>query len=124
MLLANSVPLVQLAKEEGISQATLEMWRVKARAKAQILPDANAGPEGWSSRYKLSAVIDSASMNVADPRKSCRWRGGYSEPLGVWHEACERANDRESAATTRAVRETKDDKKRIKKRKPDLVRKK
>ena len=57
MLPPNNMPLGQLAKEEGISQATLAKWRAEARAKGQFLPDANAGPEGWTSRDKLSAVI-------------------------------------------------------------------
>ena len=46
MLPPNNMPLGQLAKEEGISVATLARWRVEARAKGQFLPDANAGPEG------------------------------------------------------------------------------
>lgn len=51
----NNMPLVQLAKEEGISKATLAKWRAEARAKRQFLPDAKAGPEGWASRDKLWA---------------------------------------------------------------------
>ncbi|MFN3281277.1 MAG: hypothetical protein ACK40I_06375 [Tabrizicola sp.] len=57
MLPPNNMPLVQLVQEEGISQATLAKWRAEARAKGQFLPDANAGPEGWTSRDKLGAVI-------------------------------------------------------------------
>jgi len=57
MLPPNNIPLGRLAKEEGISVATLSKWRAEARAKGQFLPDAKAGPEGWSSEDKLSAVI-------------------------------------------------------------------
>ena len=57
MLPPNNVPLARLAKEEGISPATLAKWRAEARAKGQFLPDANAGPEGWTSEDKLAAVI-------------------------------------------------------------------
>ena len=123
MLPPNNVPLGQLAKEEGISQATLAKWRAEARAKGRLLPDANAGPEGWTSRDKLAAVIETASMNAADLGDYCRRRGVYPEQLGVWREACERANDWERAATSRITRETKDDKKRIKELERDLARK-
>ena len=123
MLPPNNVPLGQLAKEEGISQATLAKWRAEARAKGRLLPDANAGPEGWTSRDKLAAVIETASMNAADLGEYCRRRGVYLEQLSVWREACERANDWERAATSRITRETKDDKKRIKELERDLARK-
>ena len=123
MLPPNNVPLGQLAKEEGISQATLTKWRAEARAKGQFLPDANAGPEGWTSRDKHSAVIETAAMNAADLGEYCRRRGIYPEQLSVWREACERANDWERAATSRITRETKDDKKRIKELERDLARK-
>lgn len=123
MLPPNNMPLRRLSQEEGISQATLAKWRAEARAKGQLLPDANAGPEGWSSRDKLAAVIETASMNAADLGEYCRRRGVYSEQLRVWREACERANDWERAATTRITRETRDDKKRIKALERDLTRK-
>ena len=51
----------QLAKE-GISAATLHKWP-QARGKGQLLPDADAGPEGWSSRDKFAAVLETAALN-------------------------------------------------------------
>ena len=123
MLPPNNMPLGQLAKEEGISHATLTKWRAEARAKGQFLPDANSGPEGWTSRDKHSAVIETTAMNAADLGEYCRRRGIYPEQLSVWREACERANDWERAATNRITRETKDDKKRIKELERDLARK-
>ena len=41
----NAVPLRQLAKDEGISEATLHTWRRDARSQGRLLPDADAGPE-------------------------------------------------------------------------------
>ena len=123
MLPPNNMPLRRLSQEEGISQATLAKWRAKARAKGQFLPDANAGPQGWTSRDKLAAVIETAPMNAVDLGEYCRRRGVYPEQLRVWREACERANDWERAATTRISRETRDDKKRIKDLERDLARK-
>ena len=67
------MPLGQLAKEEGISVATVARWRAEARAKGQFLPDANAGPEGWTSEDKLAAVIETASLNEAELAALIDW---------------------------------------------------
>jgi len=88
-----------------------------------LLPDANAGPEGWTSADKLAAVIESASMNEADFGEYCRRQGLYPEQLRVWRTACERANDWERAATQRITRETKDAQQRIQGLERELARK-
>ncbi len=123
MLPPNSVPLGRLSQEEGISRATLAKWRAEARAKGRFLPDAKAGPEGWTSADKLAAVIETASMNEADLGGYCRRRGLYPEQLRVWREACERANDWERAAAHRITRETKDAGTRIQQLERELARK-
>ena len=123
MLPPNNIPLGQLAREEGISYATLAKWRAEARAKGRFLPDANATPEGWTSRDKLAAVIETASLNEHDLGEYCRQRGLYAEQIRVWREACERANDWDEAAAHRIARETRDDKKRIKDLERELARK-
>lgn len=121
MLPPDSMALGRLAKEEGISPATLAKWRAEARAKGQFLP--NAGPAGWSSEDKLAAVIETASLNETELGEYCRRRGLYPESLRVWREACGRANDWERAAASRIARETKDDKKRIQQLERELARK-
>jgi hypothetical protein len=113
----------RLAKEEGISVATLGKWRAEARAKGQVLPDANAGPEGWSSADTLAPVIETASLNAAELGEYCRRRGIYAEQLAVWREACARANDWEPTASRQIVRETKDASRRIQQLERDLIRK-
>ena len=123
MLPPNNVPLGRLSQEEGISRATLAKWRAEARAKGQFLPDANSGPEGWTSADKLAAVIETASMNEADFGEYCRRRGLYPEQIHVWRQACERANDWEREAASRITRETKGDRKRIQTLERELARK-
>ena len=56
MLPPNNVAILQLSREEGISEGTLYMWRAEARGKGQLLTDADAGPEGWPSRDKFGAM--------------------------------------------------------------------
>ena len=77
MLPPNNVAIRQLSREEGISEATLFCWRAEARNKGQLLPDADASPEGWSSRDKFAAVLETAALNEADLAEYCRKRGLY-----------------------------------------------
>ncbi|PIL21271.1 hypothetical protein P775_05215 [Puniceibacterium antarcticum] len=66
MLAPHNMALRQLSQEEGISRGTLHKWRAEARGKGQLLPDADAGPEGGSSRDKFAAVLETAALNEAD----------------------------------------------------------
>lgn len=123
MLPVNNMPLGQLSREEGISYATRAKWRSGARAKGKFLPDAHATPEGGTSRDKLAAMIETASMNGQDLGGYCRQRRLHTEQIRVWRVACERANDRDEVANHRIARQTRDDKKRIKDLERALARK-
>src|SRR3954454_25205543 len=119
----NAVPLRQLAKDEGIFEGTLRIWSRDARSKGQLLPDADAGPEGWTSRDKFAAVLETAAMNEADLATYCRQRGLYTEQIQAWRAACEQANDWERASSQRLGQVIKDEQKRIKALERDLARK-
>ena len=119
----NAVPVRRLAKDEGISEATLHSWRRDARSKGRLLPDADAGPEGWTSRDKFAAVLETATMNGADLSAYCRQRGLHAEQIQAWRAACEPAPDWERASTQRLGQATKDERKRIKALERDLARK-
>jgi len=123
MLPPNNMAIRHLAQEEGISQATLHKWRAQAREKGQLLPDADAGPEGWSSRDKFAAVLETAALNQADLAEYCRKRGLFSEQIKVWRVACEQANDWDRASTARLGQATKEEKKRVKDLERELARK-
>jgi transposase len=84
MLPPHSMAIRQLSREEGISEATLHKWRSEARGKGQLLPDADAGPEGWSSRDKFAAVLETAALNEADLSEYCRTRGLYPAQITAW----------------------------------------
>ena len=66
MLAPNNMTIRRLSEEEGISVATLHKWRAEARGKGQLLPAADVGPDGWTSRDKFAAVLETAAMNEAD----------------------------------------------------------
>lgn len=72
LLPPNNVTIRHLSQEEGISEATLHKWRAEAGGKGQFLPDADVGPEGWSSRDKFAAVLETAALNEADLAECCR----------------------------------------------------
>jgi transposase-like protein len=114
MLPPGNMAIRQLSHEEGISEATLHKWRAAARGKGQLFPDADAGREGWSSRDKFAAVLETAALNEADLGEYCRKRGLYPAQIKAWRAACEQANDRDRASTARLGRATKDEKKRVK----------
>ncbi len=123
MLPPNNIAIRQLSQEEGISEATLHKWRADARIKGQLLPDADAGLEGWSSRDKFAAVLETAALNEADLAEYCRRRGLYPAQIAAWRSACEQANDWDRASTARLGRATKEEKKRVKDLERELARK-
>jgi len=123
MLPPNNVPIRQLSREEGIGESTLFAWRGEARNKGQLLPDADVGPEGWSSRDKFAAVLETAALNEVDLAEYCRKRGLFAAQIVAWRSACEQANDWDRASTARLGRATKEEKKRVKDLERELARK-
>lgn len=123
MLPPNNMALRQLSREEGICEATLHKWRTAARGKGRLLPDADAQPQGWSSRDKFAAVVETAAMNAADLAEYCRRRGVFPEQISTWRTACEEANERDYASSMRLSRARRDEKKRNKVLERELARK-
>jgi transposase-like protein len=101
-----SVP--EIAKEEGISEPTLYIWRKAARAKGRLLPDGDKTPEGWSSKDKFAAVLETAAMNEEQLGQYCRQRGLYPSQIQAWRAACEQANDWEEAQSKRVKGQMRD----------------
>jgi transposase-like protein len=123
MLPPHNMAIRQLSQKEGISEGTLHNLRAQARGKGQLLPDADAGPEGWSSRDKFAAVLETAALNEADLAEYCRKRGLYPMQIGSWRVACEQANDWDRASTARLSHATREEKKRVKDLERELARK-
>ena len=93
MLPPHNKPIPEIAKEEGISEPTLYNWRKEARAKGRLLPDGDTTPDGWSSKDKFAAVVETAAMNEEQLGQYCRQRGLYPDQIKSWRIACEQAND-------------------------------
>jgi len=123
MLPPNNKSLKELAQEEGISEATLHLWRKKIRAQGQLLPNANKTPEGWSAKDKFCAVVESASMNEMELSEYCRKRGLYPEQVKEWRLACEQATDWNRESALRLDDAVRKERKRSKELERELVRK-
>ena len=127
MLAPNNMAIRRLSQEEGISEATLHKWPAEARGRGQILPGADAGPEGWSSRDKFAVVLETAALNEADLAEYCRKRGVFAAQIKAWRGACEQANDWArtgiGTSTARLSQAAKAEKKRIKDPERELARK-
>lgn len=89
MLPPNKQSIAALAKEEGISDATLYNWRQQARNEGRLMSDSDNSSEGWTSRDKFAAVMETAVMSEAEIAEYCRQRGLYPEQPVIWRTACE-----------------------------------
>lgn len=123
MLPPESKKIPDIAKEEGISTATLFLWRKAARAEGRLVPDGDSTPEGWTSRDKFAAVLESAAMNEAQRGEYCRKKGIYPEQLCQWRVACEEANDWDHLQGKKLQETRKSDRKRMKELESELRRK-
>ncbi len=123
MLPPHNRALSELAREEGISEATLYNWRKEARAQGRLLPDGDRRPEGWTSQDKFAAVLESAALSEAELGEYCRKRGLYPEQIRAWRAACEQANDwdREQQRQLKASQQA--DQKRLRELERELQRK-
>ena len=123
MLPPNNLSIAELAKQEGISEATLYGWRQQARNTGQLMPNSDNSPEGWTSRDKFAAVLRTAGMSQAEVAEYCRQQGLYPEQLSLWRTACEQANDWNQASERQLKEATKADRKRLKQLEKELNRK-
>ncbi len=123
MLPPNNCSIAELAQQEGISDATLYNWRQQARDSGKLMPDSDNTPEGWHSRDKFAAVLETATMSEAEVAEYCRQRGLYPEQVHQWRAACEQANDWNRATEKHLKEATRTDRKKLKLLEKELARK-
>lgn len=115
--------VAEVAREEGISAATLYNWRKEARRRGRLLPDTDLTPEGWTSKDKFAAVLETASLNETELAAYCRKRGLYPEQVQAWRVACESACDWEQEASRRQSQALRGERQRSRQLERDLQRK-
>lgn len=77
-----------LAKMEGISEATLYNWRKHARLRGRAVPGPKPNnTDQWSAEAKLAVVIETASLSEAQLNEYCREKGLFVEQVRLWKAA-------------------------------------
>jgi transposase-like protein len=123
MLPPNNRAISRLAKEEGISEATLYNWRKQARLQGRLLPEGDQNPEGWSSADKFAAVLETAALPEAEVSEYCRRRGLFPDQIQQWRRACEQANDWDRSQNQRLQASRQQDRQKIRELEKDIRRK-
>ena len=78
----------EVAKEEGIPEATLYNWRKALREKGAAVPSKKTSPEQWSAQMKLAVVAETYTMTEHELSTYCRSKGLYPEQIHTWREEC------------------------------------
>lgn len=123
MLPPNNEAIAKISKDEGISVGTLYSWREQARSQGRLMPDSDNSPNGWTSRDKFAAVMETSAMNESEIAAYCREKGIFAEQLEQWREACVQANDWSQASEKELKAATKKDRKKVAELERELARK-
>jgi len=119
----HSLSVAELARQEGISSATLYNWRKAARKRGVVLPSNSASPDKWTSEDKFRMVLETAPMSEAELSEYCRKHGVYPEQIEAWKAACMGANAQADEQAKHHRQSSKAERKRIKQLEADLRRK-
>ncbi|WP_236631550.1 IS3 family transposase [Endozoicomonas numazuensis] len=123
MMPPNNVPVAQLSRETGITEATLYTWRKKTRAQGVPVPGDGLNPEQWRSEDKFAVVLETAALNETELSEYCRKKGLFPEQIAQWKTACLTANAEAAEQRKLLAEERKQDKKIIKNLERELNRK-
>jgi transposase len=82
----------QIARETGLSEATLYKWKKAAKAQGMPLPNGALPAERWSTRDKFAIVVETAALSEIELSEYCRSRGLFIEQVEAWRNACMQAN--------------------------------
>ena len=115
LLPPESATVEVVAREVGIGVGTLQRWHDGIQSMA-------ARGRGWTAAARFDAVITTSSMDEASKSAWCREHGVYLTDLQKWKTsaAAALAEPEEARASPQSTRQ---DKKRIKELKRDLLRK-
>ena len=120
LLPPHSRTVAEVAKEEGISEATLYNWRKQLRGSGAAVPNSKTSAGQWSAQTKLAVVADTFSMTEHELSQYCREKGLYPEQVKAWRSDCMQGfmSSKEREAETK--RQANADKREIKALKKEL----
>ena len=124
MLPPQSRSVAELARETGITEATLYSWRTRARKSGAVMPGGGRQQaQEWDSTSKFAVVLETATLNEAQLAEYCRGKGLFIEQVRAWRSACEQANARSEQQTAEFAQNLKAERRRIKQLEGELRRK-
>lgn len=92
MMPPSNQTIVELARQTGVTAATLRAWQDAARAQGKIMPRSSKPAQRWSSSDKFRMVLEAAPLSAEELSAYCRRQGVYPEQIAQWRQACELAN--------------------------------
>lgn len=114
LLPPESAAIDVVAREVGVSVATLERWRAAA------LAEGGGGSQRWTAAARLEAVIATAAMDEASRSAWCREHGVYPAELEAWKQDAIAGLGEPRAASAAEARQ---DRRRVKELERELHRK-
>ncbi len=115
--------VAQVAREEGISEATLYNWRSALRNRGVPVPGKMKDGGEWPSEARLAAVIETATMSEEALSVYCREKGLYPEQIQQWKQDFIEFSDLGEQTKKQARHEQRENEKRIKSLSRELKRK-
>lgn len=64
-----------IARETGLSEATLHKWKKQARAKGLAVPNGEQEVERWSTQDKFLIVVETSHLSEVELAEYCRSKG-------------------------------------------------
>src|SRR4051812_19041311 len=93
-MLSPHPPLISaLARQEGISEATLYHWRKQLRQEGRPVPEPDRSSENWSAATQFAVVVETAALSETELAEYCRSKGLYPEQVKAWRDAAIAAQD-------------------------------
>jgi len=99
--------VASIAKETGLSEATLYKWQRQARERGLFIPGRKTNSEHWSTQDKFQIVLETATLSEVELAEYCRKKAIYVEQVKAWKNACLQANGGVAQEAARLQKELK-----------------
>ena len=115
--------VTEVSAQEGIATATLYNWRTQAKLKGVPVPGRSKSSDDWSAEAKLAVVVETIPLSESELSEYCRQKGLYPEQIKTWKADCLAGFESTPARRAQALKQSKADKKQIRKLEKELRRK-
>ena len=123
MLSPDAPSIANMAKQEGLSEATLYNWRTKLRQQGRPVPTPERNSTNWPAQTKFAIIVETASMNEAELAQYCRGKGLYPEQVKAWRDLAVSAQNGHEAGQAAQQKTTLSYQKKIKELQREVDRK-